>query len=113
MLEGTTDFVVEGESVTGGPEPIVVVPAGTVHSFKTASDGLTRQVTSTRWPRSLLGGSSDVLGVWAQLAAWGWLSSLPGSIFTGHSRAVSGIPRIGPRRPIDMRAIGEYYAGTS
>jgi quercetin dioxygenase-like cupin family protein len=44
MLDGTTDFVVDGKTVTAGAGTIVVVPAGAVHSFKTASDGLTRQV---------------------------------------------------------------------
>lgn len=44
MLDGTTDFTVDGKIVTAGAGTIVVVPAGAVHSFKTASDGLTRQV---------------------------------------------------------------------
>jgi quercetin dioxygenase-like cupin family protein len=44
MLDGTTDFVVDGKTVTAGAGTVVVVPAGAVHSFKTANDGLTRQV---------------------------------------------------------------------
>jgi quercetin dioxygenase-like cupin family protein len=44
VLDGTTDFTVDGETVTAGAGTIVVVPGGAVHSFKTATDTLTRQV---------------------------------------------------------------------
>jgi quercetin dioxygenase-like cupin family protein len=44
VLDGATDFTVDGARVTAGAGTIIVVPAGAVHSFKTATDDLTRQV---------------------------------------------------------------------
>ncbi len=44
VQEGATEFTIEGETVEVHAGVIVVVPANTVHSFKAASDGITRQV---------------------------------------------------------------------
>ena len=44
VQEGATEFTVDGETVEVQADGIVVVPAGAVHSFKAASDGVTRQV---------------------------------------------------------------------
>lgn len=44
VLEGATDFTVEGETVHVEGGNIVVAPAGLVHSFRGASGGVTRQV---------------------------------------------------------------------
>ncbi len=44
MLDGAAEFTVDDKTVEVGAGQIVVVPAGAVHSFKGASDGLTRQV---------------------------------------------------------------------
>jgi quercetin dioxygenase-like cupin family protein len=44
MLDGAAEFTVDDKTVEVGAGYIVVVPAGAVHSFKGASDGVTRQV---------------------------------------------------------------------
>ena len=44
VQEGASEFTVDGETVEVKACTIVVVPAGAVHSFKAASDGVTRQV---------------------------------------------------------------------
>jgi quercetin dioxygenase-like cupin family protein len=44
VQEGATEFTVEGETVEVQAGTVVVVPADAVHSFKAASDGVTRQV---------------------------------------------------------------------
>ncbi len=44
VQEGSTEFTVDGEIVEVQAGTVVVVPAGAVHSFKAASDGVTRQV---------------------------------------------------------------------
>ena len=44
VQEGTTEFTVDGETLDVHAGTIVVVPAGAIHSFKAASDGVTRQV---------------------------------------------------------------------
>lgn len=44
VQEGTAEFTIEGETVEVQGDVVVVVPANTIHSFKAASDGITRQV---------------------------------------------------------------------
>lgn len=44
VLEGASVFTVEGETSEVGSGSVVVVPAGALHSFKAASDGITLQV---------------------------------------------------------------------
>lgn len=44
VQEGAAEFTVDGETLTVEAGTIVVVPAGAVHSFKGASDGVTRQI---------------------------------------------------------------------
>ena len=44
VLEGVSEFTVDGNTVEVAAGSIVVSPAGQVHSFKGASDGVTRQV---------------------------------------------------------------------
>lgn len=44
VLEGASEFTVGGNTVLVEEGSIVVAPADTVHSFKAASDGVTRQV---------------------------------------------------------------------
>jgi quercetin dioxygenase-like cupin family protein len=44
VLEGATEFTVDGETITADAGTIVVVPAGAVHSFKGVGDDLARQV---------------------------------------------------------------------
>ena len=44
VQEGTSEFTVEGDTFEVAAGSIVVAPAGRVHSFKGASDGVTRQV---------------------------------------------------------------------
>ncbi len=44
VQEGATDFTVEGQTVAVHAGTVVVVPPNTIHSFKAASDGVTRQV---------------------------------------------------------------------
>ncbi len=44
VQEGTSEFTVEGETFEVQAGSIVVAPAGAIHSFKGASDGVTRQV---------------------------------------------------------------------
>ena len=42
VQEGAAEFTVAGETVEVHAGTIVVVPAGAIHSFKAASDGVTR-----------------------------------------------------------------------
>ncbi|MBA3364669.1 MAG: cupin domain-containing protein [Actinobacteria bacterium] len=44
VQEGSTEFTVDGETVTVHAGTVVVVPAGAIHSFKAVGDGVTRQV---------------------------------------------------------------------
>jgi quercetin dioxygenase-like cupin family protein len=44
VQEGATEFTVDGETVMVEAGTVVVVPSGAVHSFKAASDSVTRQV---------------------------------------------------------------------
>ena len=44
VQEGATEFTVDGATVELQAGTVVVVPADAVHSFKAASDGITRQV---------------------------------------------------------------------
>ena len=44
VQEGAAEFTVDGETLTVEAGTIVVVPAGAVHSFKGASDAITRQI---------------------------------------------------------------------
>lgn len=44
VQDGAAELAVDGETLTVEAGTIVVVPAGTVHSFKGASGGITRQI---------------------------------------------------------------------
>ncbi len=44
VLEGAAEFTVDGHTVAVEAGTIVVAPPGKVHSFKGATDGVTRQV---------------------------------------------------------------------
>jgi quercetin dioxygenase-like cupin family protein len=44
VQKGETEFTVDGETVMVEAGTVVVVPAGAIHSFKAASDSVTRQV---------------------------------------------------------------------
>ena len=44
LQEGTAEFTVDGETVEVQAGSIVVVPAGAIHSFKGASDAVTRML---------------------------------------------------------------------
>jgi quercetin dioxygenase-like cupin family protein len=44
VLEGSSEFTVDGNTFGVEAGSIVVAPAGGVHSFKGSSDGVTRQV---------------------------------------------------------------------
>ena len=44
VLEGTYEMIVGGETSRAGPGTMVFLPRGTVHSFKTVSDGPARML---------------------------------------------------------------------
>lgn len=44
VQDGTSEFTVDGNTFEVAAGSIVVAPAGAVHSFKGASDGVTRQI---------------------------------------------------------------------
>jgi len=53
VLEGASAFTVEGETLEVSAGSVVVVPAGALHSFEGAADGVTLQVNILPSPEIL------------------------------------------------------------
>ena len=88
VLEGQTEFLLDGEIVVAGPGDFVSVPRGAVHRFRNASDELTRLIL-TFTPAGIEGFFRETLERAADISA------IPDNIDEVAARYAEAAPRYG------------------